>query len=117
MKKVRTILSDEAEEAFKKLNTEAQNSKVDASILKSINNKIELIKMNPHYGEPVEKKKIPSIYKERYEITNLFRVELSSFWRMDYTLRNNETEIEIIAFVLNIMNHNKYNKIYGYRKN
>jgi hypothetical protein len=33
---------------------------------------------------------------------------------MDYTLRNNE--IEIIAFVLNIMDHDKYNKIYGYKK-
>lgn len=114
MRKIRTILSSEAEDAFKKLNSKAKNSKMENSLLKSIQNKIELIKMNPHYGNPIEKSKIPQKYKEEYEITNLFRVELTNFWRMDYTLKNNE--IEIIAFVLNIMDHDHYNKIYGYKK-
>jgi hypothetical protein len=114
MRKIRTLLSSEAEKAFKELNFKAKNSKIEASLLKSIQNKIELIKINPQYGNPIEKRKIPKIYKEKYKITNLFRLELTNFWRMDYTLRNNE--IEIIAFVLNIMDHDKYNKIYGYKK-
>ena len=117
MKKVRIILSNEAKEAFQKINFKAKDSKIEKSLLKSIQNKIELIKINPHYGDPVEKTKIPTTYKEKYGITNLFRLELSNFWRMDYTLRNNEIEIEIIAFVLNIMDHKKYNKTYGYKKN
>ena len=37
-------------------------------------------------------------------------------WRMLYTLTNGETEIEIIAFVLDIMDHDKYNKKFGYKK-
>jgi len=86
-------------------------------IFDAINNKKELIKTNPHYGEPVAKKLIPKEYLQKYEITNLFHVELPGFWRMDYTLTNNEMKIEIIAFVLSITDHDKYNKIYGYKKN
>lgn len=114
MKFVRIVLSPEAEEAYKLLN-EAADSKIEKSILNSIEKKKELIKANPHYGEPVAKDKIPEEYKIRYNITNLFWVELSNFWRMLYTLTNDDTEIEIIAFVLDIVDHDRYNKKFGYR--
>ena len=116
MKKVRVILSKEAELAFKELNEQAVHSKINKSILKSIKNKVELIKINPHYGDPVKKERIPKKYLEEYSVTNLFHIELSNFWRMDYTLKNSD-EIEVIAFVLSIVDHDKYNKIYCYKKN
>lgn len=113
MKPVKIILSLEAEEVYKYLNQEAGNSKQERMILKAIHNKIELIKNNVHYGDPIAKDLFPNEYKQRYGITNLFRVELPAFWRMLYTLTNNE-EIEIIAFVLDIIDHNDYNKKFGY---
>lgn len=116
MKKVLVILSKEAKESFDELNLKARDSKIDASILKSIKTKIDFIKMNPMYGDPVPKNLIPKEYVEKYGVTNLFHVELASFWRMDYTLKNNDSEIEIIAFVLSITNHEDYNKKYGYQK-
>ncbi|MFA5763586.1 MAG: hypothetical protein WC915_02135 [archaeon] len=116
MKKIRVILSKNANEAYLELTANSKESKLEKSLLKSINHKIDLIKLNPHLGNPISKDKIPKIYKTQFEITNLFRVELTNFWRMDYTLKSNETEIEIIAFVLNIMSHEKYNKIYEYNK-
>lgn len=115
MKPIQITLSPEAEEAYKKLNDLAADSKIERSILNSINKKQELIKTNPHYGEPIAKDKIPFEYKQKYKITNLFWVELSNFWRMLYTLTNNETEIEIIAFVLDIVDHKNYNKKFGYK--
>ena len=36
---------------------------------------------------------------------------------MLYTLTEGETEIEIIAFVLDVIDHDKYNKKFGYKKN
>jgi len=39
---------------------------------------------------------------------------LSNFWRMIYTVKGND--IEIISFILDIVDHNTYNKIFGYRK-
>jgi len=116
MKKVRVILSPEAEEVYKHLNKEAPTSKTDRMILNAINKKIDLIKANLHYGDPIAKTLIPKEYVEKYEITNLFRVELPNYWRMLYTLTDNETNIEIIAFVLDILDHPAYDKKFGYRK-
>ncbi|MEW6294844.1 MAG: hypothetical protein AB1467_00940 [Candidatus Diapherotrites archaeon] len=116
MKAVRVILSDEAEEVYKYLNEQAPKSKVEKTILNAINHKIELIKANIHYGNPVGKDYIPEEYKEKYGITNLFRVELPNYWRMLYSLTDSENKIEIVAFVLDLMGHDKYNKKFGYKK-
>lgn len=116
MKPVRVMLSSEAEEAYKYLNEEAKRSKIERSILNSINKKKELIRANPHYGSPISKNKIPTEYVIKYGITNLFHVELSSFWRMLYTVTNDEKEIEIIAFILDIIDHKDYDKKFGYSK-
>ena len=83
--------------------------------MNSINKKVELIKANPHYGDPISKKLIPREYVKRYGVTNLFRVGLSNYWRMLYTLTDGETVIEIIAFVLDIIDHKEYNKKFGYK--
>ena len=114
MKEVRIILSPEAEEVYKKLNAEAETNKQSRMILKAVNNKIGLIKLNIHYGEPIAKNLIPGEYKQKYSVTNLFRVELPAFWRMLYTLTNNE-KVEIIAFVLDIINHPTYDNKFGYK--
>ncbi len=100
MKPVRVVLSPEAEEAYNELNTKAAGSKVERSILNSIKKKVELVKANPHYGNPIAKDRIPEEYRIKYGAMNLFHVELSSFWRMLYTLTNDETEVEIIALCL-----------------
>ena len=115
MKGVRIVFSPEAEEVYKKLNAEAETNKQSRMILKAINHKKELIKANIHYGDPIAKNLIPAEYKQKYSTKNLFRVELPAFWRMLYTLTNNK-EIEIIAFVLDIIDHPDYDKKFGYRK-
>jgi len=103
---VRVVFSQEAEEACKLL--AESNSKIERSILNAVRRKIEFIKMNPHYGEPIAKRLIP----DEYEVTNLFWVELPNFWRMVYTLTNDE--VRIIAFVLAIFDHKRYEKKFGY---
>ena len=78
-KNVRLVLSSEAEEVYKYLNEKAPCSKLERSIFNAINNKTELNKANPHYGDPISKDKIPQEFKAKYGITNLFRVELPQF--------------------------------------
>lgn len=116
MKRVKVILSSEAEEVYNYLDKESKNSKIERMIFNSVNKKIDLIKINHHYGEPIAKKLIPKEYKIKYDVNNLFRVELPNFWRMLYTLTNDEEKIEIIAFVLHIIDHKNYNKKFGYQK-
>jgi len=117
LKKIKVILSPEAKEVYNYLNEQAPKSKRERMILNAVNNKVKLIKINHHYGNPIAKKLIPNEYRLKYGVTNLFRVELPNFWRMLYTLTDSETEIEIIAFVLDLINHNQYDKKFGYKKN
>jgi hypothetical protein len=88
MKRIRVIFSPEAETVYTRLNASAPKSKSDKMILRALQKKIELLKANPHYGNPIAKKLIPESYKELYGVTNLFRVELPLYWRMLYTWHN-----------------------------
>lgn len=119
-KPVRVILLGDADKAFKKLNEivgkqieSGKENSTEMQLIKSIKQKIAFIKDNPFYGDPVAKNLIPQEYKALYQTTNLFRAELSQFWRMLYTLKGDE--IEIITFVLDIIDHPTYDNKFGYR--
>lgn len=121
MKPVRVILLDEAEKEFKRLNEivglQIKNGKEgteEIQLLRSIKQKIDFIKVNPFYGDNIQKHLIPKEYLIKYQVSNLFRVELSNFWRMIYTVKGNQAEI--INFILDIIDHPTYDKKFGYRK-
>lgn len=114
---VRVILKGQAKEEYEELNRivgEQQSNGIansdEIQLLKSIRQKADLIKANPMYGNNIPKKQIPP----KLEVSNLFRVELSGRWRMLYTLNGNQ--VEIIAFVLYILGHPDYDKLFGYHK-
>ena len=79
-------------------------------ILKSIKQKFEFIRLNPFYGDNIPKRKIP----KSYNVQNLWRVELVDYQRMLYTIKGDKTEI--ICFVIDILDHKEYNKIFNYRR-
>lgn len=115
-KPTRVILLGEAELEYKKLNelvgmqiSEGKETSEEIQLLRSIKQKIEFIKSNPFYGDNIEKKKIP----REFDVQNLWRVELTGFWRMLYTIKGDQ--IEIICFVLEILDHKKYDKLFGYK--
>ena len=55
-----------------------------------------------------------AIKKSGYDVDNLWVADLTGYWRMLYTLKG--SEIEILCFVLEIVDHERYDKIFGYRK-
>lgn len=117
MKPVRVIFIDDAKEAFERLNfivgkqTEAgKESTEEMQLLRSIQQKVSLIKANPFHGDNIKKNLIP----KKYNVDNLWRTELSQFWRMLYTIKGDQ--IEIICFILDILAHPEYDKIFGYKK-
>lgn len=117
-KPVRVILLDNADLEYKRLNEivgmqleEGKENTEEMQLLRSINQKRDLIKANPFYGENIEKKKIPKMH---FSVQNLWRVELSGYWRMLYTIKGDE--VQIICFILDILNHKEYDKIFGYKK-
>ena len=83
-------------------------------LLSSINNAIKNIKLNWRYGDLIPRKYISKSTMDRYGTDKIFRVELVGYWRLLYTIIGDEALI--IAFILEYMDHDKYNKIFGYRK-
>jgi hypothetical protein len=109
-KEVRIILRDQAKESYIKL--KKRPDKEAQSILNSIERIKEILRNNPQYGNPIRKELIPSELK-KLGIQNLYRVELSNFWRMLYTIEGNT--IEIFLFVLKVIDHKEYNKLFRYK--
>lgn len=116
-KPVRVIITGEAKKAFQRLNEisglQLRSGKINSpeiQLINSIKEKISFIKQNPFYGENIKKELIP----KKYTVPNLWRLELTNYWRALYTIKGDE--VEIVCFVLEIVDHPAYNKILGYRK-
>ena len=84
-RRVRLILKGQAKTEFEELNrivgeqqAKGINNSDEMQLLKAIKQKTELIKENPMYGANIPKKLIPN----NLDVSNLFRVELTGYWRM-----------------------------------
>lgn len=100
---------------YQHLKTKAPGSKQEELLLNAFLQKVDLIKKNIQHGQPIAKNLIPHDYKIKYGITNLFRVELPLFWRMLYTLVNGNSGDETIVIVIDLIDHRKYDKKFGYK--
>ena len=109
-KEVRVFLKAQARESF--LELKKRTDKQAQTLVHSIERVISVLKENPQYGNPIKKELIPESFKKA-GIKNLYRAELSNFWRMLYTIEG--TQVEILVFVLKIMDHKEYNKFFGYK--
>lgn len=83
-------------------------------LLDSINNAIKNIKADYRYGDLIPRKFISKATIGRYGTDKIFRVQLVGYWRLLYTIIGDE--VKIIALILEYMNHDKYNNIFGYKK-
>ena len=128
-KRVSIKLVGEAKEEYLRLQAIVRHEKekdIESSfhqtLLRSIDSKIAVLKANYDYGIQIPKRQIPSKYLKDFDVTNLWKVDLSGYWRMIYTLKQpqrEQTEIEILSIwldVLDIIDHDKYNKIFSYKK-
>lgn len=83
-------------------------------LLSSINNALKNIKIDYRYGDLIPKKYISKSTRNKYGTNKIFRVELVGYWRLLYTIIGDKAKI--IAFILEYMNHNDYNKLFRYKK-
>ncbi len=83
-------------------------------LLTSINNAIRNLKVNPYYGDLIPRKYLTKKVVKKYGTNKIFRVELVGYWRLLYTIIGEKARI--IAFILEYMNHDEYNKLFSYKK-
>lgn len=120
-KPIKVIITGDAKEEFEELN-KVVGEEIAKGIIKSdhmillnsIKQKIEFLKENPQYGIHIAKNKIPKEYIIKYDVANLWKVNLSGAWRMMYTIRG--SEVDIIALILDLLDHRSYEKKFGYKK-
>ena len=100
------FIDDKLEETF--------NSLADTDpTKKALRKAIKDIQENCHCGRNVKKQLIPKRLIQKHGITNLWIYSLPSAWRLLYSLTNSE-EIELIAVVLNWMNHKEYERLFKF---
>jgi hypothetical protein len=74
-----------------------------------------VLKENMFAGEQISKKQIPHHYKERYGVNNLFRYAHPEGYRSCYTIFNKEG-FGVCPHVLDLLSHEEYDLVFGYRK-
>ena len=119
-KEVHVSFSEDANSMYEELQSKAQGQKkegiensLEMQLLKAIDREIGNLKINPQKGLPIRRSYISRQVVQRYNTNKLWKIELVSFWRMIYTLTGDE--VKIITFILEIMNHKKYDKIFGWK--
>lgn len=83
-------------------------------LLKSINHVLALLSKNPNHGDKIPKKYLNKRLISFYDTDKLFRVNLVGYWGLLYTIISDEGSI--IVLVLDILDHDRYNKLFRYRK-
>jgi len=100
------FVDDELENAFNSLSD-------DDSLKKALKRAILEIQDNIFCGRQVRKYLIPKRILEKHGINNLWIYNLPSAWRLIYSITPSE-EVEIIATVLNWMDHKDYEKLFNF---
>lgn len=121
MRRVRVIFEAETDKAYRelvKIAAEEKRNGLENSdnqrLLKSIDNKVERLKLDPTAGDQLPARLFPKEYAEKYKINNLWKIDLVDFWRMLYTLRGDR--VEVVCLILGYMSHPEYDKKFGYKK-
>lgn len=61
-------------------------------------------------GEVVRRGRIPRYFAERYDADNLYVMDLAGFHRLAYTIVDRD------VFLLDILGHPEYDRIFGFRR-
>jgi hypothetical protein len=84
-----------------------------STLKENIENAMDMLKQNPSAGDRIHKNLWPKKYMRSYEINNLLRYQLSSNWRMIYTITVDNKQL--ICVILEVLDHKNYDNLFGYK--
>ncbi len=73
---------------------------------------IDRTKKDPTCAIKIPKKLWPKIYVQKYAITNLWKYDLPSGWRLIYTIKTDE--VMILSVILEWFDHKEYARRFDY---
>ena len=101
---------EKVKEAFERLKDSAAEKRLYDNLMRAFRD----IEENPAAFIHIKQRLIPKEYISKYGIDNLWKYDLPNGWRLLYSLGRDE--IEIIAIMLEWLDHKNYEKRFGYRK-
>lgn len=103
-----------ADEDVRKAFEELRKGKFeDKQLLEWLETAIKELGQDPFRGVRIPSKLWPAIYIKKYGIDNLRKYNLPKGWRMLYTIHGNE--VEIISIMIEWLDHENYEKRFGYK--
>jgi hypothetical protein len=99
------FVDEELEKCFNEL---PESDPIKKGIIRAIRN----IEENAWVGRNVKKELIPKTLIDKYRITSLWIYDLPNGWRLLYSVVG--VEIELIAVVLDWMDHKDYERLFGF---
>ncbi len=107
-------LSPEFNKEFIEIRAKAERGNGEACYLLEIVEKgLAKLMASPEAGKHVQKRLIPKEYVVKYGVTNLWKLNLDSYWRLIYTLEGDR--VKLYAIVLEVLDHKRYDRKFGYR--
>jgi hypothetical protein len=93
------------------------NPNKNKAMLEAIENvKYQLERSTRPLGIHHKYSNIPKEYKKRYGLQILYHFEMPEDYRLMYTIRKSPTEGDLEALFLELLDHDGYNKLFGYFK-
>lgn len=71
------------------------------------------LKSDHEAGRHVPRYLWPKEYVRKYGITNLWKYDLDSYWRLTYTITGDK--VRLVLVYLEFMDHKEYDRRFGYR--
>ncbi len=84
----------------------------DKKLYKFIDKAIDELKKNPTSGIKIPKKIWPSVYIQKYKVTNLWKYNLPDGWRLIYTIEADQ--VRIVSIILEWFDHKEYERRFKY---
>lgn len=109
-KKFVVFIDDKTKESFDKLRA---GKFEDRQLYEFIDQALDDLKENPLAAIHIPKRQWPKEYIQKYQINNLWKYDLPNGWRLIYTVKGSETEI--VATILEVLNHKEYDRKFGYK--
>jgi len=97
------------EDSFEKLK---EGKFQDKKLYEQIDEARKKIKQDPSCATKVPKGLWPKLYIKAYGITNLWKYDLPSGWRLIYTIKTDE--VMILSIILEWMIHKEYERRFKY---
>ena len=105
--------SEEFNKDFIKLKNKAEKGNSEAEYLISLISKATIkLSKNKEAGKKIPRKLWPKEYIQKYDLSNLWKFNLDSYWRLLYTITGNE--ISLFLIYLEFLNHKEYERKFNY---